>query len=56
MSAPEKTVTRLNAEVYAALEKQLPQPHIDSSTSPQQAGFLLGVQAVLKKLREGYVV
>ena len=56
MTTKEQTLTRLNQEVYAALEKQLPQPHIDPNTSPQQAGFLLGVQAVLKKLREGYVV
>lgn len=56
MSTKETTLTRLNSEVYAALEKQLPQPYIDSTTSPQQVGYLLGIQAVLKKLREGFVV
>jgi len=50
-------ITRLNPEVYAELLKKLPVSlHVDSDTSPMQAGFQLGMARVLQELREGYVV
>jgi len=45
---------RLNAAALAALEKSLPHP--GAPVNPIEAGFQLGVQAVLKKLREGFTV
>lgn len=47
---------RLSREEYDKLTKGLPQGFVDSNTSPQQAGFLLGIQYVLAKLREGVVI
>jgi len=48
---------RLSQESYDALEKQLPAvPFVTADTTSHQAGFLLGVQMVLAKLRTGYVV
>lgn len=50
------TVTRLSPEVYAELAKQFPTLHINEQTTPVQVAFSLGVEKVLKKLREGLVV
>jgi hypothetical protein len=50
-----KRVTRLTPEVYAALEKQLPKMVVTAETTDMQAGMQLGVQLVLKHLREGFV-
>ena len=47
---------RLAPEAYAALCKQLPVIAVNNETGVLQAGFQLGVQAVLQKLREGFVV
>jgi hypothetical protein len=47
---------RLSMEAYQELERQLPSPVITDDTSPQKVGYLLGVQAVLKKLREGFTL
>ena len=49
-------IVRLDPEVYATLEAKLISPHVSNETTPIQAGFQLGVQAVLKELRRGYVV
>lgn len=49
-------VFRLSKPAYEALEKELPVPYADNDTSVLAAGYKLGVQAVLKKLREGYAV
>ena len=49
-----ETVVRLVPAVYASLEKQLPKPVVTDNTSALQAGYQLGVQAVLKLLREGF--
>ena len=49
------TVNRLAPEVYKDLEKKLPPIAVNNETSPMQAGFQLGVQTVLKMLREGFV-
>lgn len=55
---PVKVVelTRLRPDVYAGLEKQVAAPYVDRQTTEIQAGFLLGIQHVLKVLRDGYVV
>jgi len=42
--------------VYATLEAKLSKLVVTSSTTDLEAGFQLGVQAVLKELRTGYVV
>lgn len=44
----------LTKEQYKALEKQCPGPVPHSDTNPVEAGYLLGIQFVLKKLREGF--
>lgn len=50
----EKEVVVLSPSQYKALEKQCPGPIPHSETSPVEAGYLLGIQFVLKKLREGF--
>jgi len=50
------TFVRLDADQYRQLERQLPPPSVTNSTSDLMAGYQLGVQAVLKALREGYTV
>lgn len=51
----KQEVIVLNPVQYAALESKLLPPSVNNVTTPIQAGFMLGVQAVLKLLREGYV-
>jgi hypothetical protein len=51
-----KQYARLTKEVYEDLEKKLPAPSVQRDTTDLQAGFQLGIQHVLKLLREGYVV
>lgn len=56
---PEPKVTEvviLNKDIYKKLEEQLPAPAPTGTTTDIQAGYLLGVQYVLKKLREGFVI
>lgn len=55
---PEQThtVVRLTPEVYKSLEAKFSRPTVTDSTSAHQAGFQLGVQAVLQALRQGFVV
>lgn len=48
-------VTRLTPEVYADLLKKCPAIMVTAETSAMQAGFQLGVQHILKLLREGYL-
>jgi len=50
---PTETV-RLTPEQYRQLEGQLVPPAVTNSTSDLMAGYQLGIQAVLKLLREGY--
>jgi len=52
----EQTIARLDPTQYQALEKQLPPPVVTNATTELMAGYQLGVQAVLKTLREGYTV
>ncbi len=47
---------RLDSDQYAKLAKALPQLAVTNDTSAHQAGFQLGIQLVLQKLREGWVV
>jgi hypothetical protein len=47
---------RLTQEQYDALVKKLPSIAVGNDTSPMQAGFQLGVQLVLKHLREGFTL
>lgn len=51
----ERIVVRLDPGLYRALEKQLTSPVVTHQTTELQAGYQLGVQSVLKCLREGYV-
>lgn len=46
----------LSEEQYLALERQLAPPTVTTGTTELLAGYQLGVQEVLKKLRAGYVV
>lgn len=55
MPTDTKTTYRLSPETYNALAKQCPSPGVGPATTELQAGFQLGVQYVLQKLREGYV-
>lgn len=48
-------VVVLSQEQYKRLEGQVIAPTANSNTTDIQAGFMLGVQHVLKLLREGYV-
>lgn len=54
-SVPPVTVLRLQADAYAQLARQCTAIAVNNDTSPLQAGFQLGVQHVLQKLREGFV-
>ncbi len=48
-------VTRLNPVIYQALAKRLPAPLVTERTTDLQAGYQLGVQAVLSLLREDLI-
>jgi hypothetical protein len=58
MANDQKTtqVVRLSAEVYTELERKFNLVRPDNSTTVIQVGYNLGVQAVLKELRTGFVV
>lgn len=47
--------TRLREDQYLALERKMIQPVVSSNTTELQAGYALGVQTVLKELRDGFV-
>jgi len=47
---------RLSPDAYAELERKVHPPFVQNETTVLQAGYQLGIQAVLKLLREGYVV
>lgn len=51
-----QTVVRLAQEVYAELEKKHTRLAVSATTTPIEAAFQLGVQSVLRDLRNGYVV
>lgn len=52
----EEVVVRLSVDVYRQLEQSLPTPAVTVQTTDLQAGFALGIQYVLKQLREGFTV
>jgi hypothetical protein len=49
-------LVRLDETIYKELESKCPIPFVQGNTTELQAGFQLGVQHVLKMLREGYTV
>lgn len=51
-----KVVVRLEHSIYMTLENKLSRTVITSATSELAAGYALGVEAVLKELRNGYTV
>lgn len=51
--ATERFITRLTAGQYRELENRVGQPD-PRVIDPVQAGFQLGVQHVLKKVRDGF--
>lgn len=55
-TTPVKQVVRLTPEVYRELENKMYRPIVTAETTAHQAGYQLGVAAVLKELRNGYVV
>lgn len=56
MSIETKTFARLTQAVYEDLERKVAPPLVQRDTTELQAGFQLGIQHVLKILREGYVI
>lgn len=48
--------TRMQSDVYKRFEDSLIQPYVQTSTTDQQVAFALGIQYVLKRLRDGFVV
>jgi hypothetical protein len=52
----EQILIRLDPDAYARLERELTPPVVTNQTTDLMAGYQLGVQEVLKKLRSGYVI
>ena len=52
-STPNRTGRMLTEQQLNVLVNSFPPIHMNSDTTPIQAGYMLGVQAVLNKLREG---
>lgn len=48
--------TRLSEEEIKQLRERLPQPAVGQDTTAHQAGYLLGIQHVLRLLEDGWVV
>lgn len=49
-------VVRLQHDIYLKLEQKLSKTFVTDATTPLWAGYALGVEAVLKELRNGLVV
>ena len=49
-------VYRLSPEVYRKLEDKLHRPFVTTTTTAHEAGYMLGIAAALRELRNGYVV
>lgn len=56
VSITETVVVRLSKPVYEVLENKFSKLIVTSATTAHEAGYQIGVQAVLKELRSGYVV
>lgn len=54
MEKKDTVVTVLHSDQLATLESQLPKMVVTSQTTPLEIATALGVQMVLKKLREGF--
>lgn len=54
--AEKQVVVVLSQVQLDALEKRLPKPFVTNTVTDLQAGFLLGIAAVLKELRDGFTV
>ncbi|KAF1043435.1 MAG: hypothetical protein GAK35_02219 [Herbaspirillum frisingense] len=50
----EQVVVRLDEDVYRQLERTLVPPVVTNDTTGILAGYQLGVQDVLRKLRDGF--
>lgn len=57
-ATPTRVVVRLSKEEYQHLEKLLPPANVSLSGANDAGsmGYKLGVQAVLKVLRDGFVI
>jgi hypothetical protein len=55
-SGKSQDVIRLTPEVYAQLERQLVPLHVDNTTTDLQAGYQLGIQKVLRMVRDGFTI
>lgn len=53
---PPLTKARLSYAEYLRLEKQCGIPGLNSSTTGIEAGYAMGVEKVLRLLREGFVI
>lgn len=49
-------MVRLSYEQFSALEKKVGRIGVGNQTTQLEVAFQLGVQSVLKELRDGYVV
>lgn len=49
-------IARMTPEVYEKLESKMLRTAVTSETTAHQAGYQLGVAAVLHELRKGYVI
>jgi hypothetical protein len=49
-------VVRLTQEQLAVLERKLAPPVVTTTTTELQAGYQLGIQTVLKELRDGFTI
>jgi len=56
MGSTPLVVVRLSADQLAALEKQLVPPAVTNQSTPLMAGYQLGIQEVLKRLRSGFAI
>ena len=53
---PRREIVRLTDAVYRDLEKKCTPPRVTEATTSHHAGYMLGIQFVLKHLRDGYVI
>lgn len=52
----KRYIARLSPDVYNDLEKRMGTLQMNQTVTELQAGYALGIQAVLKELRNGLVV
>lgn len=49
----ERVIVRLHPDIYRKLEAKLSRTIVTEATTPLTAGYALGVEAVLKEIRNG---